>query len=221
MVTPLHLAAPFFFSSGIRVLVLKYYDILVTDHDCYSSPVENRKRTFSDVIAMAEPSDSDVTTLTSSDVTTLTNVNESYTVLSTVYEDPDTPAAKLMKIRKYQLHTKTYSPKWEQDPNYRGWVQRSKKGDGFYYCLACNQDYTCGKSELDKHASSRKHCMNVMAMPKVTSDSYSVSYATDVSTYEVQNMKNCDPFDNDSSVLNQQDFDASSTSINCQVMALA
>lgn len=67
-------------------------------------------------------------------------------------------------VRKYQIHTKTYSPKWELDPNYRGWVQRSERGDGFFYCLACSKDYTCGKSELDKHASSKKHCLNLKSM---------------------------------------------------------
>lgn len=136
-----------------------------------------------------------------SDVTALTNVNENYTILNTVYNE--SPAAKLMKIRKYQLHAKTYSPKWEKDPNYSGWVQRSKKGDGFYYCLACNQDYTCGKSELDKHASSRKHCMNLINMPEANNETYSV--------YEMQDMNNSDTFDHETSIVNQ-DFGASSTS---------
>lgn len=157
---------------------------------------------FVDVVAtvMAES--------TNNDVTTLTNVNDSYTSLKSEYDETPQKLAKIVKIRKYQLHTKTYSPKWEKDPNYRGWVSRSKKGDGFYYCLACNQDYTCGKSELDKHASSRKHCMNVINLAKSNSDQYSLAYGSDLSAYEVQTVK-CDPLESGVATVLHTDFDAS------------
>lgn len=103
---------------------------------------------------MAETSEVEYHTLTTPFARTPIRLNSSIT----------SPKAVARVVRKYQIHTKTYSPKWELDPNYRGWVQRSQRGDGFFYCLACSKNYTCGKSELDKHASSKKHCINLKTM---------------------------------------------------------
>lgn len=119
-------------------------------------PVKLEKElSFNDIVAraMAETSEIEYHPMTSFNVSPIklkSNINSLKTVPKVV--------------RKYQIHTKTYSPKWELDPNYRGWVQRSERGDGFFYCLACSKDYTCGKSELDKHASSKKHCLNLKSM---------------------------------------------------------
>lgn len=83
------------------------------------------------------------------------------------------------KTRKYNTHIKSYSSKWEEDPNYRGWVHRSQRGDGHFFCLACKQHYACGKSELDKHASSKKHFMNLRNMS--WNDDFTIN-STDVNT---------------------------------------
>jgi len=99
----------------------------------------------------------------------------------------NSPKSITRAVRKYQIHAKTYSPKWELDPNYRGWVQRSQSGDGFFYCLACNKNYTCGKSELDKHASSKKHCLNLKTLNaslKHTDGSLPVMIKTDGDSVE-------------------------------------
>ncbi|XP_065207452.1 uncharacterized protein LOC135836499 [Planococcus citri] len=149
---------------------------------------------FQDAVASAISEGSDTENL---------NLTDNY-----AYEGPP---LKAMKIKRYQLHPKTYSPKWEQDPNYKGWVQRSKKGDGFYYCLACNQDYTCGKSELDKHASSRKHCINMMSLPHLNRKS------------DNSNQYNkTEPSDSveDPIIMDPHEFGASSTSENSQGSSL-
>lgn len=162
-----------------------------------------KRQTLRDVVAsvISEGSDSEGV-----------NITETYNT-SKYVEDGPTPV-KLMKVKRYHLHPKTYSPKWEEDPNYKGWVQRSKKGDGFYYCLACNQDYTCGKSELDKHASSRKHCMNQMSLPKQTMPIEDQNLLNN----EQINLKSCDIYESESVFDNSQDFDASSTSGSFQVI---
>ncbi|XKL64803.1 hypothetical protein PGB90_004889 [Kerria lacca] len=156
-----------------------------------------KQQTLTDIVAsvMSETSDSDVSAL-----------NENYTCLNTRYDQDDSTPAKLMKIRKYQLHAKTYSAKWELDPNYRGWVQRSQRGDGFFFCLACNQDYTCGKSELDKHASSKKHCLNIRSLPKMNDFNlaHSNNFCKKIKSDETVEFNNVLP----------NDFDASSTSNN-------
>ncbi len=159
--------------------------------------MDSEKRpTYSDVVAsvMSESSDTDGV------------LSENYACLTAPKFDEDVIPAKILKIRKYQLHAKTYSPKWELDPNYRGWVQRSRRGDGYFYCLACNQDYTCGKSELDKHASSKKHCMNLRSLTK----------QEDYSPLDVSCMNKAEHIESEVSY-NLDDYDASSTSINSDV----
>lgn len=153
-----------------------------------------KRTTLRDVVAsvISEGSDNESVTVT-----------ESYTALK--YGNHGPTPSKILKLNRYQLHPKTYSPKWEQDPTYKGWVQRSKKGDGYYYCLACDQDYTCGKSELDKHASSKKHCMNLMNLPRKLGD----VKANDNSSDDISKSDN---YETESVFLTSQEFDASSTS---------
>lgn len=149
----------------------------------------SRKKTYSEVVASAISDNAE---------------GENY-----INQDDSVTPTKIMKIRKYQLHPKTYSTKWEQDPNYKGWVQRSKKGDGYYYCLACNQDYTCGKSELDKHASSKKHCMNMMSLPKTVS--YEVTKINNQNNFIQESNFNstCDSFETDQEIIqDSQHFDS-------------
>lgn len=46
---------------------------------------------------------------------------------------------KLIKKRKY---SQTYKEQWENMPEFRGWICKSKKGDSFAKCSACEKDLT-------------------------------------------------------------------------------
>lgn len=65
----------------------------------------------------------------------------------------------VLKKRK-KTYVQKYQPKWEEDDRFKGWLTKSKKGNTFCYCKACNKDLLCGKSEIEKHAKGKKHQFN-------------------------------------------------------------
>lgn len=65
------------------------------------------------------------------------------------------------QLRKKRKSMKSYSQKytasWKQEPEFKGWLKSSKKGTNYAFCKACNKDFVCGKSEIQKHSSGKQH----------------------------------------------------------------
>ena len=78
--------------------------------------------------------------------------------------ESETPPAK----RKC-FYSQKYLEKWESDPKFSGWISKSDKGPMYYYCKVCGKDGKAGKSELEKHATGKKHISNVEARQKTVS----------------------------------------------------
>lgn len=84
------------------------------------------------------------------------------------YETPTGVPSKKQK-RKY---SQKYSKSWENDEEFKKWLKSSKKSANFAYCGVCKVDLTiqAGKTDLRKHANSKKHkenCVVVSRQPSV------------------------------------------------------
>lgn len=79
--------------------------------------------------------------------------------------ESETPPAK----RKCVVYPQRYLEKWESDAKFGAWIAKSDKGPMYYYCKVCNKDGKAGKSELEKHASGKKHISNMGARKKTVS----------------------------------------------------
>lgn len=84
------------------------------------------------------------------------------------YETPTGVPSKKQK-RKY---SQKYSKSWENDEEFKKWLKSSKKSGNFAYCGVCKVDLTiqAGKTDLRKHANSKKHkenCVVVSRQPSV------------------------------------------------------
>lgn len=67
-----------------------------------------------------------------------------------------------------------YSILWEASPLYKGWLTVSKKGSLYAFCKLCGSDILvkAGKTQLDKHAKSKKHidsCKTLLRQPTINS----------------------------------------------------
>ncbi|XP_072156624.1 uncharacterized protein [Bemisia tabaci] len=62
-----------------------------------------------------------------------------------------------------------YRSAWEADDRFKDWIRKSSKGQRHFYCLPCNQHYSCqgGTSVVDKHDKSAKHCSNLESIKNV------------------------------------------------------
>lgn len=62
------------------------------------------------------------------------------------------------KSKKIKYDQK-YKDEWERIPQYKGWVQKSKKGDSFALCLPCDKNINIksGKNALTKHSQTTVH----------------------------------------------------------------
>uniref|UniRef100_A0A6P7GZ46 Uncharacterized protein LOC114348295 n=1 Tax=Diabrotica virgifera virgifera TaxID=50390 RepID=A0A6P7GZ46_DIAVI len=69
---------------------------------------------------------------------------------------------------------------WEQEPEFKGWLKSSKKGSNFAFCKACNKDFICGKSEIQKHYLGKLHIKLVKSLKTQKT-------LTDMSTYVEKN----------------------------------
>lgn len=54
-------------------------------------------------------------------------------------------------------YSQKYQAKWNEVPSFKPWLSPSVHGDIYFYCKFCKKDYKCGKSEILKHMSSKKH----------------------------------------------------------------
>ena len=77
-------------------------------------------------------------------------------------------SSKKLKSGRSELesekHTKTFQDSWLQIDKFKGWLQAVESDNTKARCKACNVIVTCGKSELEKHATRAKHIKNVKAM---------------------------------------------------------
>ncbi|XP_055371878.1 uncharacterized protein LOC129605898 isoform X2 [Condylostylus longicornis] len=49
---------------------------------------------------------------------------------------------------------KIYQETWESEFE---WLNKSKKGDFYYFCTICNYNGTAGRSEVQRHSKSKRH----------------------------------------------------------------
>lgn len=70
------------------------------------------------------------------------------------------------KSKKY--YSQKYNSSWQKDPEFSGWVNKSSRGNNYFYCKICKTDNatTGGRSNLKKHASSSKHALFAREMQK-------------------------------------------------------
>lgn len=64
------------------------------------------------------------------------------------------------KKRKVVRYNQKYCNSWEEEKAFKGWLNKSSKGDTYFYCNACMNDLKCsggGKKDVEKHAISEKH----------------------------------------------------------------
>lgn len=72
-------------------------------------------------------------------------------------ESSSEEAEQIKKKRKRKSYVQKYNSGWEQESEFKGWLHGSKKGPNFAYCKACNKDFVCGKSEIEKHSVGKRH----------------------------------------------------------------
>lgn len=61
-------------------------------------------------------------------------------------------AFTLKQKRRKRTYAQKYQVAWKQQQEFKGWLQKSKKGSTYAFCKICNKDLTCGKSELLRHS---------------------------------------------------------------------
>ncbi|XP_044744511.1 N-acetylneuraminate lyase [Coccinella septempunctata] len=88
-------------------------------------------------------------------------------------EDKDfVPTAKKKKVSSTppsgkKKYLQKYQAKWNDVPSFKPWLSPSVHGDIYFYCKFCKKDYKCGKSEILKHMSSKKHKQHTQPQLKV------------------------------------------------------
>lgn len=62
-------------------------------------------------------------------------------------------------VRNKKMKYQQYKSEWEKLPEFKGWVQKSKKGSEFALCWCCNKDIkvASGKDALIKHSLTDIH----------------------------------------------------------------
>lgn len=70
--------------------------------------------------------------------------------------------------RKKARYAQKYNTAWEYDPEFKGWLRPSSKGQLFGFCSACHVHISVshGKMEVRKHSASKKHKQNCTAVAK-------------------------------------------------------
>lgn len=68
---------------------------------------------------------------------------------------------------KQPAYKKRFQPEWLGTSSpFKTWLRPIYDNKNKCKCIACDTILVCGKSELDKHASSKKHQKKVQAMPR-------------------------------------------------------
>ncbi|KAF5308157.1 hypothetical protein FQR65_LT06337 [Abscondita terminalis] len=61
---------------------------------------------------------------------------------------------------KRRMYLPKYRKEWENVPAYKQWLSESVFGSNYFYCKFCKNNNKCGRTEIEKHMSSRKHIRN-------------------------------------------------------------
>lgn len=71
-------------------------------------------------------------------------------------DDMEKPSTSFSKKRKYSQNYKT---EWEEMPEFKGWLTRSRKGENYAQCRSCDKDLniSSGKDAIIKHGISKFH----------------------------------------------------------------
>lgn len=92
--------------------------------------------------------------------------NEIEVISVTNDSDSEEPLVKIKKqdksadTSKKKRYVQKYVKDWEKIPAFKQWLSESVLGNTYFYCKFCKSDNKCGKTELEKHMSSRKHMKN-------------------------------------------------------------
>lgn len=84
-------------------------------------------------------------------------------------------------------NAKVFCDGWLENPTYKDWLAKVENDPTKCKCIACNTTLLCGSSELNKHASGKKHEANVRAL-KIT-PSVASSYTSKPMTDSTRNVK--------------------------------
>ncbi|XP_008186645.1 E3 SUMO-protein ligase KIAA1586-like [Acyrthosiphon pisum] len=60
---------------------------------------------------------------------------------------------------KKKQYVHKYRSAWEEMPEFKC-IRSSKKGENYFHCMVCGDDYLAGKSALKKHIKTTKHTKN-------------------------------------------------------------
>lgn len=69
-----------------------------------------------------------------------------------------------IKGPKKKPYTPKYRKDWERLPDLQKWLTCSKKGDIYFHCNVCYDDYLGGLTAVRKHGSSEKHKKNASSV---------------------------------------------------------
>jgi len=61
--------------------------------------------------------------------------------------------------QKKKQYVHKYISAWEDIPEFKC-IKSSKKGENYFHCMVCGDDYLAGKSALQKHIKTMKHTKN-------------------------------------------------------------
>ncbi|KAK4885266.1 hypothetical protein RN001_001537 [Aquatica leii] len=61
---------------------------------------------------------------------------------------------------KKRMYLPKYRKEWETIPAYKPWLSESVFGSNYFYCKFCKNNNKCGRTEIEKHMSCRKHIRN-------------------------------------------------------------
>lgn len=61
---------------------------------------------------------------------------------------------------KRRFYSQKYRKEWETIPAYKPWLSESVLGRHYFYCKFCKNNNKCGRTEIEKHMSCRKHIRN-------------------------------------------------------------
>lgn len=92
--------------------------------------------------------------------------------------EPSTP--KKIRLRRNELakeerpaqrerSTKIFQRKWMEEDSYKHWLRPIQDDKTKCRCIACNAVFLAGKSELEKHASGKKHQSNLKSLQGTSS----------------------------------------------------
>lgn len=91
-----------------------------------------------------------------------------------------------MKAAKKKYRKQKFCRNWLDETNFKGWLEENLEDKFKCKCKACGKVLNCGKSELQRHASSKSHKTNVLA----------ANIAKPVDTFFAKQNKNRDPVAN-------------------------